>query len=189
MTNNNNRLFQAALEVQDFFEFSGWKFVFIGGLAVIRWGELRTTIDVDGTLWTEFIDDEKYINAILASFKSRITGALSFAIKSRMLLLFASNGVSIDISLGGLQFELQMIERSSLYEFESGYVLRTCSAEDLIVLKAFADRDKDWIDVRSILLRQKGKLDLQYINENLSTISELKESPNIMTKLHKYLEN
>lgn len=185
----NNYLLQAALEIQVFFELHKWEFAFIGGLAVIRWGDLRTTVDVDGTLLTMFIDDEKYINTILAHFKPRITDALQFAVNNRVLLLSSSSGVGIDISLGGLPFEQQMIERSSLYEFETDCFLRTCSAEDLVILKAFANRDKDWADVKSILLRQKGKLDLKYINENLSLFCELKESQEIITRFSNYLEN
>jgi predicted nucleotidyltransferase len=87
-----------------------------------------------------------------------------------------------------MPFERQLIERSSLFEFEKDCVLRTCSAEDLIVLKAFAARDKDWADVHSILLRQKDKLDMDYIRENLTPLCELKGEPEIMTKFHLMLK-
>jgi hypothetical protein len=40
------------------------------------------------------------------------------------------------------------------FEFLLGAGIRTCSAEDLIVYKAFADRPRDWVDVKGILLRQ-----------------------------------
>ena len=59
--------------------------------------------------------------------------------------------------------------------------------EDLIVLKAFAARDKDWADVDSIIRRQKGKLDVGYIRENLTWLCELKESPEIMIKINRML--
>jgi hypothetical protein len=32
--------------------------------------------------------------------------------------------------------------------------LHTCSAEDLIVLRAFADRSKDWVDIEGVIIRQ-----------------------------------
>jgi len=35
----------------------------------------------------------------------------------------------------------------------------TAAAEDLVVMKSFAGRDQDWIDVRGILLKQGGTLD------------------------------
>lgn len=181
-------LLQAALEVQRFFDENRWNFVLIGGLAVLRWGQPRTTIDVDGTLVTNFIDEEEYIDTALARFSSRIPHAKDFAVQNRVLLLQASNGVGIDISLGGLPFEQQMVERSSKYTFEKGCDLRICSAEDLIVLKAFAARDKDWADVDSILRRQAGKLNVDYIFTNLRPLCEIKDAPEIVERLHKMIE-
>lgn len=45
-----NPIFAAALEVQAFCRERGWRFCFIGGLTVQRWGEPRLTQDVDMTL-------------------------------------------------------------------------------------------------------------------------------------------
>ena len=178
-----NPLYQAALEIQGFFEQKNWRFAFTGGLAHLRWGQHRTTDDVDGTLLTLFRDEEKIVKSILEQFTPRIADAETFALTRRVLLLNASNGVGVDISLGGLPFEERMVERSSLFTFGDGVVLRTCSAEDLIVFKAFAARDKDWADVRTILERQKGKLDTDYIFENLHPLCELKEAPEIEERL------
>jgi hypothetical protein len=36
-----NPIFAAAVELQDFCHAQGWRFCFIGGLAVQRWGELE----------------------------------------------------------------------------------------------------------------------------------------------------
>jgi predicted nucleotidyltransferase len=177
------QLYQAALEIQDFLSENGWKFAFIGGLALLRWGRRRTTEDVDGTLLTMFANEEQYVDAILDRFQSRISNAREFALRNRVLLLTASNGIGIDFSLGGFPFEQRAVERASLYEYTKGCKLRTCSAEDLIVFKAFAARDQDWIDVRTVLERQKGKLDIDYILENLRPLCELKEAPEIEERL------
>jgi len=156
-------------------------------LALLRWGRHRTTKDVDGTLLTMFTNEEKYVDAILERFKSRISEAREFALRNRVLLLTASNGVGIDFSLGGFPFEQQAVERSSLFEYTEGYVLRTCSAEDLVVFKAFAARDQDWADIWGIVERQKGKLDIDYILENLCPLCELKEAPEIKERLKQML--
>ena len=183
MKHISSQLLQAAFEIQEFFEGKKWQFAFIGGLALFRWGQHRTTKDVDGTLLTMFTDEEKYVDAILARFKSRISEAREFALQNRVLLLTASNGVGIGFSLGGFPFEQQAVERSSLYEYVKGCELRTCSAEDLVVFKAFAARDQDWADIWGILERQKGKLDTDYILENLHPLCELKEAPEIEERL------
>ena len=182
-------LFQAAREIQDFLSEKAWQFAFIGGLALLRWGRRRMTEDVDGTLLTVFTDEEKYVDAMLARFESRIAGAREFALQNRVLLLTASNGVHIDFSLGGLPFEQQAVERSSLYEYVKGCELRTCSAEDLIIFKAFAARDQDWADVRSVLERQRGKLDLDYVRQYLAPLVELKDAPEIMIRLENIVKN
>jgi len=63
--------------------------------------------------------------------------------------------------------------------------LRTCSAEDLVVLKAFAERGQDWVDVERIIVRQTGKLDWNYIGEQLRPLAELKGKPDILDQLER----
>ena len=67
-----------------------------------------------------------------------------FALERRVLLLETASGVPLDISLGGLPYEARVIERSTPWEVEPGVTVMTCSAEDLLVLKAFAGRVQDW---------------------------------------------
>lgn len=182
-----NPLFLAGLEIQNFLEERKWPFCFIGGLAVIRWGELRMTQDVDLCLLTGFGNEKKYINGLLEAFKSRIPDALDFALDNRVLLLSASNGVSVDVSLSGLQFETEMVNRATPFSYDQKCSLLTSSAEDLMVLKAFADRSQDWIDIEGIITRQKQHLDVDYIVKQLTPLCELKETPEIVDKLKKMI--
>ena len=57
------------------------------------------------------------------------------------------------------------------------------SAEDLVVMKAFASRPKDWVDVEGILIRQHGRLDWAYVEAQLGPLVELKEEPVILARL------
>lgn len=182
-----NTLFQAGREIQGFLQQQGWAFCFIGGLAVIRWGEVRMTQDIDLSLFSGFVNEEQYIEQLLNHFQSRIPDAQGFAVLNRVLLLSASNGVAVDISLAGLPFEEQMIQRASPFCFTPAHALITCSAEDLIVLKAFADRAKDWGDVEGILLRQGKALDVEYIVTQLAPLCELKENPEILERFHQLI--
>lgn len=52
-----------ASEVQAFCFARQWRFCFIGGLALQRWGEARLTRDVDLTLLTGFGEEESYLDA------------------------------------------------------------------------------------------------------------------------------
>ena len=68
--------------------------------------------------------------------------------------------------------------------FAPGIELRTCAAEDLIVMKAFADRPQDRIDLRNILVRQGTRnLDWPHIRQQLQPLCELKEQPEILIHL------
>lgn len=184
-----NGLFHAAQEVQIFMQHRQWNFCFIGGLAVIRWGEARMTQDIDMSLLVGFGSEEAYIQELLGHFASRIPDPFHFALSHRVLLLTTSNGVTVDISLSGLPFEEEMMRRATCYAFAPECSLLTCSAEDLIILKAFADRAKDWGDIEGIVARQGQQLDLRYIFEQLTPLCELKEAPEILGKLQQMTQS
>lgn len=178
-----NELFEAALEIQQFSLGRQWRFCIIGGLAAIRWGEPQATQDVDVSLLTGFGNELAYVEQILGRFPGRIPDAADFAIENRVLLIAASNGRPIDIGLAGIPFEERMIERASAFAFTPDVSLITCSAEDLVVLKAFAGRSRDWSAVEGILACQAGNLDWDYINRELPPLCELKEDPETPARL------
>jgi len=173
----------AAKEFQTYLRKQQWSFCFIGGLAVLRWGEGRLTVDADATLLTGFGNEELFVARILERYASRIPDAFDFALQKRVLLLYLDNGISCDVALGGLPFEEKMIERASDHEYEVGIRLITCSAEDLIVMKAFANRAIDWHDVRVIIIRQCKSMDWKLIINELTPLAVLKEDVTIVPRL------
>ncbi len=180
-------LFETASELQKVFVSHEWEFCFIGGIALQRWGQPRLTRDVDITIFCGFGNERLFIEDLLGRYKSRIDEPARFALKNRVLLLVSDDGVGIDIALGGLPFEKEMISRASDFEFLPGFKIKTCSAEDLIIMKAFADRSQDWADVENVVKKQVGKIDRKYVYDNLKPLCELKESPEIITRLKKLL--
>lgn len=180
-----NEVIKAAAELQALCEAQGWKFCFIGGLAVLRWGEPRETVDVDLTLLTGFSGEDHFIELLLNRYRPRIENAAEFARTRRVLLIRASSGVGIDIALGGLPFEASAVERSSMFGFPPDTPLRTCSAEDLVVLKVFAARAKDWMDVEGVIVRQGSAIDWSYVRTQLVPLLELKEAPELWDELER----
>jgi Nucleotidyl transferase AbiEii toxin, Type IV TA system len=175
-------VFRVGEMVQAFCHQHGWRFCFIGGVALQRWGEPRVTKDVDLTLVVAFGDEERYVEELLQRFSPRIADAKDFAVANRVLLLQSPDGIGIDIALGGLPYEELVVNRATPFEFLPGLSLLTCSAEDLVVLKAFADRDRDWSDVEGVLIRQTT-LDWAYIESQLQPLAEAKESLDILDRL------
>ena len=139
-----------------------------------RWGEPRNTQDADLTLITGFGQEEAYVDALLVQFAGRREDAREFALNYRVLLLRAANGIPLDIALGAMPFEERCVERSSEWNAAEP-VLRICSAEDLIVHKAFAGRERDWLDIQGIIARQSGRLNREQIHQELEPLLELKE--------------
>ena len=173
-------LLDAARELQDFCDKHDWQSCFIGGIAVQRWSQARVTRDVDLTLLTGFGQEAPFVEALLAHYSPRIANPAEFALRSRVLLLNSPSGIGLDISLGGLPFEQLAVQRATPFEFALGLDLRTCSAEDLMVMKLFASRAIDIRDAEGIAVRHEKALDWRYIEEQLTPLAEAKEDPAIL---------
>lgn len=61
------------------------------------------------------------------------------------------------------------------------------AAEDLLVHKVFAGRDRDWADVETVLTRQHGRLDLGYVCGELGPLLELKDEGDALGKLERMI--
>jgi len=139
-------------------------------------------------LITRFESKPAIVSSLTKKFRTRRPDAAEFALKARVALLFASNDVPIVVALGGLPFEERTITRASLWEISRKDSLVTCCAEDLIVHKAFANRDLDRLDLRGVLQRQGQKLNVDLIFKELRPLLELKEAPEIEDRLRKMME-
>ena len=59
---------------------------------------------------------------------------------------------------------------------------RACTAEDLIIHKAIAEREKDWMDIEGVLVRQGDKLDQTYIAHWLEQFAQALERPELVQR-------
>lgn len=100
----------------------------------------------------------------------------------------SADNVGIDIVLAGLPFEARVIDRATSWSLGDGNSLRTCSAEDLVVMKVFAARDKDWADVTGMLERQGTKLDFDLIRQELVPLLDAKVEPELVNELERRIE-
>lgn len=160
-------------------------YCWIGGVAVQRWAKPRQTTDVDAMVFIGFGLEEPTCRQLLAIYPSRVESPLELAVQGRIVLLKDEFGTGIDISLGGLPYEQRVLERSSIWEVPRHGAIKTCCAEDLIVLKAVANRPQDWIDIENTLIRQGKKLNRALILDELQPLVELKEEPEILDTIRK----
>ena len=178
----------AAWEMHDFFIRLGVQYAVIGGMAVQHWGEPRFTQDVDLTIAAPLEEPDSLVRSIVAQFPSRIDDPIDFVRRNRVILVRATNGCNVDISLALPGYEDEVMRRAVAYELEPGKVIRLCSAEDLIIHKAVAGRPQDLRDIEGVVYRQRGVLDIAYIRFWLRSFSELLARPDILDSFERPLK-
>jgi hypothetical protein len=177
-----NPLFEAAWELGEFLRQNNIPYAVIGGLALQNWGDIRFTKDVDLSVATPLEEGSVgLVRHITAHFPSRISQQIS--LHNRMILISASNGVDVDISLSLPGYEDDMLAHTVDFEIETGKTIRLCSAEDLIIHKAVAGRPQDIADIEGIIYRQGEKLDVSHIRLWLGEFATLLENQKYRTGL------
>jgi Nucleotidyl transferase of unknown function (DUF2204) len=169
--------------VQGLLDAFGGRGVIIGGIAASLLGKPRFTADVDAVILVEMDEIPRLLQqAAACGIQARIAGAEAFARKNRVLLLrHTASGIDIDISLGMLPFEIEMVARSRSLAM-GGLQLRLPSPEDLIILKAVAHRPQDLLDIDSVLASQPV-LDKEYIRVWVQQFAEALEMPELWEAL------
>jgi len=153
--------------------------VIIGGIAVGFLGKPRFTADVDAMFLLSTQDIPKFLEIANAeNIRPRIQDAEEFARKNRVLLLrHVPTDTDIDVSLGILPFEEEMVERGSIKSF-ANLSIRLPTPEDLVIMKAIAHRPKDLEDIRTIA-ENYPNLDVKRIEEWVKAFGEVLETPEL----------
>ena len=94
-------------------------------------------------------------------------------------------GAKVDIALGCMPFEEEVIARSTV-RVEEGIRFRIPTPEDLIILKAIAFRDQDIPDIRRIA-EVNPQLDRKRIKRWVTEYAELVEKPGLWPEIERLL--
>ncbi len=161
--------------------------VIIGGIAASLLGTPRFTVDLDAVFLLSITDIPRLLQAAAAQgIEPRIPDVEAFGRKNRVVLLrHLGSGIDIDISLGILPFEIEMVERSRMVEAGS-ISLRLPSPEDLIILKAVAHRPKDLADIHAIAANHPD-LDKRRIRDWVEQFGEALDLPDLWNDIQKSL--
>ena len=178
-----NRLLDATLEIQQFCQDRRWRFCFIGGLAAQHWGEARLTRGADLTLFTGIGDEPRYVDDLLGHFPSRLADARAFALGHRVLLLSATNGIPLDVTLGALPFEDKAVSAARSEEIVTGVRLVLAGPGALVVFKAFANRPQDWLDIDGIIAKSGRMIDWNEVHSDLDNLLDLKGDRSALGRL------
>jgi predicted nucleotidyltransferase len=176
---------EALWEVHQTLEALGIPYAIIGGLAVQYWGEARFTKDIDLTMVVPVEEQEARLEALALRLPPRMPDALAFAQSNRIYLAQTKSGMPVDLSLGLPGYEEEVVRRAVDYEIGANRSVKLCSAEDLIVHKAVAGRPQDLYDIEGIVIRQRDRLDQDYLRRWLQIFAEWLESDEVIDHFEK----
>jgi predicted nucleotidyltransferase len=176
--------FRAAIEsLQRLLENLNERGVIIGGVAVGFLGKPRFTADVDAVFLLSIQEIPQFLELAQAEhIIPRIPDAADFGHKNRVLLLkHGPTETDIDISLGILPFEEEMVDRATTQSF-AGLAIRLPTPEDLIIMKAIAHRPKDLDDIRGVADKNPD-LDRHRVEEWVSAFGQALELPDLWDQI------
>ncbi len=153
--------------------------VLIGGIAVGLVARERATRDVDAMV----LFDTGNVDQLLASlerngFRPGFNGMAEFARQDRFVSLQHRSGVKLDLALGCLPLEEEILARSTT-KIRSEIVFRLPTPEDLIILKAIANRPQDRADIHTIAEVHPNIRDRAQIRYWVDQYAELLEDPEL----------
>jgi hypothetical protein len=162
-------------------------YVVIGGIANAVRGEPRATHDADLKVMVQGMTIAEFRALAETRFKPYRRPWLGRAESVLIISLEAAPDMIVDMLVAVLPYEEQAIRRAELIEVE-GLALPVCTAEDLVIHKAIADRPKDWLDIEKILLRQGDRLDVEYVHSWLIEFADALEKPELVTRFNRLLK-
>jgi hypothetical protein len=131
--------------------------------------------------WRSFILQGKDFGSL-----PRIANALAFAAQSRVLLLrHEESQINIDVSLGALPFEHELVDRA-VTRMVARVKVPLPTPEDLVILKAVAHRPNDMKDIQG-LVEIWPKMDLARVKRWVREFAEVLETPELFEDLEKLL--
>jgi len=163
-------------------------YMLIGGQAVLLYGRPRLTYDIDITLGVDS-DQFETIAEVCRDVDLRILPVEPKAFANQTKVLPAEDAVTklrVDFVFSFTPYEQQALKRAKKVQL-AGYPVCFASCEDVIIHKMIAGRAIDEEDVKSILIRQVGQIDLDYVKGWLEKFEVMPEYAGVRNKFEKLL--
>jgi len=157
----------------------GIPYMIIGGMANVIWGEPRSTLDIDATVWVEDERIGQIVSLLAGRFRTIPEDPQRFIRETRVLPLETEAGLRIDLVFGLLQYEREAIDRAVEITV-AGSKIRFCTPEDLILHKIISERLRDLEDARKVVRRRFDSLDLTYLEPRIHELARALERPEIL---------
>jgi len=157
----------------------GVRWMIIGGIGVVARGVVRTTDDVDATVWAPGLDVEAAFAACQRhGVLPRVADSREMAERAQILLLrHDDSGIDLDVSLAWMPFEDDALSRASDVDLGEGVHAPVAQAEDLVIYKTVAWRSQDQQDIERLLQRHGRAIDLTRVRRYVAEFAQLLEVP------------
>jgi len=161
--------------------------IVVGGVAAAMLGRPRATRDIDALA---IIAEDKWADAVAAAerhgIKARVEDPLAFARRTRVLLLrHVDSGIDIDVILGRLPYEEEAVARGRLHTV-GDVKIRLPLVEDLLIMKAVAQRPQDLRDIEG-LLDAHPEADVERVRAWVRDFAAATDMPDLVTTLETLL--
>jgi hypothetical protein len=178
---------QTLLDVDRICRESQTPYAVIGGIAALVHGGMRTTHDVDITIYTEIDQLDRTYRLFEKDFAPIRQEAMAFFERFFVLSLrHRQSQIRVDMAAALSGLEQNAIKRSERRLF--GQVeISVCTVEDLLIFKLFAARDKDLLDVKSLVAHNREKLDVAYLRSRAKELILLERS-DVLERLETLLQ-
>jgi hypothetical protein len=162
------------------------QYMIIGAAAAGFWGEPRATLDVDVTIWAEPDRLEATVREFTSRFALRTANPMETVQRLRLLPVRATNGVPVDLLFAKWPLERQALDRA-VWLHIGKVPVRVAPLDYLLFLKLISDRPKDATDAEVLIRRHRGKMDVRWLENELSTLAESLGQPEIIQKFQRLI--
>lgn len=141
-------------------------YAYVGGIAVLAWGQPRSTADIDTLLDVDAEDASDLAEALEGEDLTLDPRDLrdAFDDDSHVTVLDARSPFHVDVKLALTTEEKREVRDAVEVPLDAGPV-RIAPAEDTVAYKLHFGTPQDLQDARSILVRQAGRLDLDRLRD------------------------
>ncbi len=179
-----NRFYSPLQRAITVLENAGYRYAIIGGLALSQWAPIRATEDIDLKVLVADMKYEKLRSLLSTEFP---INARPLAPGNPFVVAVIIEDVIVDF-LFTIPGHDELIVSRAIKQVINKNTYWICTAEDLIIQKMVAGREKDRLDVESIIAAQKDRLDNNYIKKWLREYDNVLEERNLLNSYRLLVE-
>ncbi len=179
---------QAYKKVVTFLNQGHYEYLIIGGIAAATIGEPRFTADVDVDIVLNHEETVKFLDQLESAGFEISKNSCIERIRQTGTFQINDGNFHIDFIICSSELEKSAFNRKQtikLYNIDAFFP----TAEDMILLKAVPARSQDILDIEQIIIRNKEKLDIEYIESWAQRLSDEAQDMRIYNTIKKLLQD